>query len=167
MVIAVVILIRVLVILTYPLNLLRTDGPDYFHMLKNGVSNLILAPGYPFLMGLPFRNPLGRWLMIDDPVAFEYTLLILQHAVNVFCVYLAYRVVIGIWGRLPATVFVVLYGIHFQTPTVTSSMSPEWLQSSLVMLVAYLTFRAWGSQISASRAWSGLSMGLSPAGRSW
>lgn len=144
MVFVVVILVRVLVIVTYPLNLLRTDGPDYYHMLVNGVSNLILAPGYPFLMGLPFRNPLGRWLILNHPVVFEYILLILQHTINVLCLYLAYRVVRGLWGRLPATIFVVLYGLHFQILTVTSSMGPEWLQSSLVMLIAYLAYHAWG-----------------------
>lgn len=140
-----VILVRVLLIATYPLNYLRSDGLDYFKMLVGGTSNLILAAGYPFLLGLPFRNPLGRWLIEDHRPVFETVLLILQHSINIICIYLAYRVVDAIWGRLPATLFVLLYGLHPQTLTVTSSMSPEWLQSSLIMLVAYLVFRALGT----------------------
>jgi hypothetical protein len=138
-----VIVVRVLLIVSYPLNLLKTDGANYLEMLIRGVSNLILAPGYPFIMGLLWRNPIGLWLVNSHPETFERLLCLSQQLVNVICIYLAYRVVLDVFGRLAASIFVILYGLHFQILAVSSSSSPEWLQGSLVMLMMFVLHRAY------------------------
>ncbi len=141
-----VVLVRALFLLTYPLNLMKTDGRDYLDMLVTGAPSLIHAPGYPFLIGLPFRNPFGRLLVELHPAVFHYLLCASQHAVAVVCLALAWRVAAEVFGRLPAALFVLAYGLSYQALDVTSASTPEWLQGSLVMLEVVLLYRAWQAE---------------------
>jgi hypothetical protein len=139
---AVLVATRLLLVITYPLNLMRADGRDYYAMLLEGRSSLIHAPGYPFLLGLPWRNLVGRLLIEHHPLLFQRLLLISQHAVNLACLALGYRVVRDLFGRLPANLFLLAYGLHYHVLSLTSSATPEWLQGSLLMVVAFLLLRA-------------------------
>jgi hypothetical protein len=134
---------RLLLVVTYPINLMIADGKNYLRMLIKGTSDLIHAPGYPFIMGLPWRNPLGWALSSSFPTIFERLLCASQHAINVGCLYLGYRTVREIFGTAPATLFVLFYGMHFHVFTATSSVAPEWLQGSLVMVIGFLLLKAW------------------------
>jgi len=138
----VVIAVRFLLWITYPLNFMVTDGPNMYKMLVLGISDLIHAPGYPFLMGLMWRIPIELGLADNHPTIFNLLLGASQHAVNIFCLYLGYIVAREFFGRLPASIFVVLYGLHYHTLTVSSSVTSEWLQGSLFMALWYLLMRA-------------------------
>ncbi len=51
----------------------------------------------------------------------------------------------------------LIYGLHFQVLNVTSSLTPEWLQGSLFMLLWYLLFRAYQSRgLAAKTLWYSL-----------
>lgn len=139
---ATLVAVRLTLVATYPLNLMLADGRDYIAMLVEGRSSLIHAPGYPFLLGLPWRNPLGRLLIEGNPLLFERLLLVSQHALNLACLALGYRVVRELFGRLPANLFLLAYGLHYQVLSLTSSATPEWLQGSLLMVLAYLVVSA-------------------------
>lgn len=139
----VVIAVRLLLVVTYPINFMITDGPNMYKMLVGGLSNLVHAPGYPFLMGLIWRIPISLGAAENHPIAFQYLLCASQHAINICCLYLAYLVAKELFGNLSASLFVLIYGLHFQVLNVTSSITPEWLQGSLFMLLWYLLFRAY------------------------
>jgi hypothetical protein len=138
-----IVLLRLILVATYPLNFLKADGSHYYDMLVGGFSDLSLAPGYPFLIGLPWRTAIGSAFVDAHPIVFHYLLCATQHAINVTCLLLAYWVVVDLYGRLAANLFALLYGLHFQVLSVTSSLCPEWFQGSLVMLMIFLLHRAW------------------------
>ncbi len=72
---------------------------------------------------------------------------------NIYCLYLAYLVAKQIFGGLSASLFVLIYGLHFQVLNVTLSITPEWLQGSLFMLLWYLLFRAYQIAGLAGKTW--------------
>jgi uncharacterized membrane protein YGL010W len=132
-------------VVTYPLSFWMADGKNYMDMMIRGVSNLIHSPGYPFIMGLPWRNPLGWTLVESAPMTFQYLLCFTQHLVCIAATFVAYRVVKEVFGLAAANLFVVLYLLDFRSIFVTSTVTPEWLQASLNMVViclSYWAFRA-------------------------
>jgi hypothetical protein len=137
--------IRLLAVVTFPLSFWIADGKNYMDMLVRGVSNLIHAPGYPFIMGLPWRNPLGRAVIDSWPVAFHYTLTLTQHLVCIAAAYVGYRVARRVFGAAAANLFVVLYLCDYRSIFVTSTVGPEWLQASLGIVLIGVVYGAYES----------------------
>ena len=148
-----VVAVRLLFLVTYPPNT-GGDAIGYWKMLIHGKSNLVHPPGYPFLVGLPFRGLLaatGRmWMVSKHPVAVQYAVIAFQHAVSVAILRLAYHCLLRLYGRPTAGIAVLLYGLSPCVMGVTSCFYPEWLQADLLVLslcLGYLGLRA--------RTWAG------------
>jgi len=141
----VVVGVRLLMVVTYPLNFWIADGKNYMDMLVRGVSNLIHSPGYPFIMGLPWRNPLG-WALIESfPMVFQHALCLTQHMVCIAAAWVGYRVVREVFGVAVANLFVLLYLLDFRSIFVTSTVTPEWLQASFNIVVICAVYWAYKS----------------------
>jgi dolichol-phosphate mannosyltransferase len=147
LVLTVLVLVRVGFIVTYPLNDMGGDTPNYWTMMTSGKSNLVHAGGYPLLMGAIFRTGIGKELIDSHPLRARYLLLAGQHAIDLCFVFLLFRVVEGIYGRLAAAVSSLILGLDLQGMGATSSVYPEWLQACLLigaLSAAYFGFRASG-----------------------
>jgi hypothetical protein len=128
---AIVLLVRLLFVVTYPLNDFGGDSGNYRTMLLQGQSSLVHAGGYPFLIGLPFRiRPIQSWLSGSLP----YVILIVQHAIDGVALFVLYRVTSDVFGRLAAAAALVLAGLNLQGISATSAVYPEWLQADLLVL---------------------------------
>jgi hypothetical protein len=137
--------VRLLMVITFPLSLWIADGKNYMDMLVRGVSNLIHAPGYPFIMGLPWRNPLGRAVIEGSPATFHYVLNLTQHLVCIGAAYLGFLVARQVFGGAAANLFVVLYLLDFRSIFVTSTVTPEWLQASLLIVLIWAVYSAYAA----------------------
>lgn len=137
--------VRLLMVMTFPLSYWIADGKNYMDMLVRGVSNLIHSPGYPFIMGLPWRNPLGHALIECCPAVFHYCLNLSQQLFCIAATYLAFRVVREVFGTRVANLFVVLYLLDYRSIFATSIVAPEWLQASLMMILICVVYWAYSS----------------------
>lgn len=129
----IIIVLRILFMLTYPLNV-SGDGRNYFHMMVDHESSLIHAGGYPFLFGLLFK-----FVEYDNTV-----LMLIQHTVDVATLALLFVVLKSIFGNLVACMSVLLCGLDPFIIGDASTTRPEWFQADLVILslvAAYCAFR--------------------------
>jgi hypothetical protein len=141
----IVLAVRVVFYITYPPNI-GGDAVGYFKMLIHGKSNLIHAPGYPFLVGLPFRTFFAAtgtgWVIGVHRVAVQYTVMALQHALSLCVLLCLYHTVARIFSRRVATLAVCIAGLQPQTMGFVSCFYPEWLQGDLLVLALCASCRA-------------------------
>jgi hypothetical protein len=137
--ILVVLVVRLLFIVTYPLNDFGGDTQNYATMLLHGQSSLVHAGGYPFLMGLPFRVDAVQPLVSG---ALPYTILAIQHAIDALVLLFLYRVTSGLYGSAAGVLTLLLAGLNIQALSATSATYPEWLQADLLVLALGSTYYA-------------------------
>jgi 4-amino-4-deoxy-L-arabinose transferase-like glycosyltransferase len=134
--------VRVLFVFSYPPNV-GGDAVNYYDMLLYGKSNLIHAPGYPFLIGLPWRHLLDLPTSAElHPRALSYALIASQHLLSILVLLMMYRVLAEIWTPSVAALTVFLYGCSPMVLAATSTFYPEWLQADLFILTMCLGFYA-------------------------
>jgi hypothetical protein len=140
-----ILLVRVLFLITYPPNSMGGDTTCYRTLLVTGQSNLVLASGYPFIMGLPWRNALAQGFINDHPVRFAYILVFTQHLINIAAIGLMFWALRRLFDRITASIAILLYGLNPQVMGAVSSLYPEWLQASLLIVSYCFCYAAWRS----------------------
>ena len=128
--------VRVLYILTYPLNNIGGDTSNYYYMLINGTTNLIHASGYPFLVGSIARFIFGPG-EVSSP-AYSFAVLATQHAIEVVTLGAIAFVVRKIFGVVTALIFLLLAGCSVFAMSWTAAAYPEWLQGCLLLITLCL-----------------------------
>jgi len=115
-------------------------------MLTQGKSNLIHAPGYPFLLGLPLRISLAatgrRWMIDAHEIEVQYAVTAFQHVFSVLVLILMSRTCRGVFGPFAAHGTVLLYGLHPITLGQLSCFYPEWLQADALVLMLCCAYKA-------------------------
>jgi hypothetical protein len=127
----------------YPLNAGRSDNPVYLEMIINGSSNLILAPGYGFVLNRIIMRIAG----VPMPPAFSDIewLQSVQLAQNILHLILFLMAVFLVWRLTNATVasiFVLGNSLYVGFWGGLNSASPEWLQGDLLILSLLLAATA-------------------------
>ncbi|HEY4642008.1 MAG TPA: glycosyltransferase [Thermoanaerobaculia bacterium] len=155
-----VLLYHVVFLKTYPLNYGGGDTPAYYWMLTNRISNLCLAPGYPFLAGFPLGFGWIADLYLKHEAGFRTGLLWAQHLFDLACLAFLASILARLYGRVTAIITIVIAGFSLQAMAVTSSVYPEWLQADFLMLTISFTLLAWHSERFGRKAvWYALAAG--------
>jgi hypothetical protein len=119
----------------YPLNAGRSDNTFYLEMMLSGSSNLILAPGYSFVLNRIVMRTAG----VPIPEAFSDIewLQSVQWAQNILHLVLFLMAVFLLWrltNAAVASVFVLGTSLYVGFWGGLNSASPEWLQGDLLIL---------------------------------
>jgi hypothetical protein len=127
----------------YPLNAGRSDNPTYLEMILIGSSNLILAPGYSFVLNRIVMRTAG----VAIPEAFSdiQWLQSVQLAQNILHLALFLVAVFLLWrltNAAVASVFVLGNSLYVGFWGGLNSASPEWLQGDLLILSLLLAATA-------------------------
>ncbi len=127
----------------YPLNAGRSDNPVYLEMILSGSSNLILAPGYGFVLNRIVMRIAG----VPIPPAFTDIewLQSVQWAQNILHLILFLVAVFLLWRLTNAAVssiFVIGNSLYVGYWGGLNSASPEWLQGDLLVLSLLLAATA-------------------------
>ena len=127
----------------YPLNAGRSDNTFYLEMILSGSSNLILAPGYSFVLNRIVMRTAG----VPIPEAFSDIewLQSVQWAQNILHLILFLMAVFLLWrltNAVAASVFVLGNSLYVGFWGGLNSASPEWLQGDLLILSLLLAATA-------------------------
>jgi hypothetical protein len=127
----------------YPLNAGRSDNPTYLEMILSGSSNLILAPGYGFVLNRIVMRVAG----VPIPPVFSDSqwLQTVQLAQNVLHLILFLLAVFLLWrltNAVVASIFVLGNSLYVGFWGGLNSASPEWLQGDLLILSLLLAATA-------------------------
>ncbi len=127
----------------YPLNAGRADNPVYLEMILSGSSNLILAPGYSFVLNRIVMRIAG----VPAPGGFTDIewLRSVQLAQNILHLVLFLIAVFLLWrltNAAVATIFVLGNSLYVGFWGGLNSASPEWLQGDLLILALLLAATA-------------------------
>ena len=133
--------IRGLFAVTYPLNNVGGDTPNYYHMLIAGESSLVHPGGYPFLIGLPFRHwPFGP--VKEGSATADVVILVLQHLLGLLSSVLLFWFTRELFGWVSGCVAGLMLGMNLQLLGATSSTYPEWFQATLLIVALATALRA-------------------------
>ena len=127
----------------YPLNAGRSDNTTYLQMILSGSSNLILAPGYGFILNRIVMRIAG--VPIPELFSDIEFLQSVQLAQNVLHLSLFLVAVFLLWRLTNAAVasfFVIGNSLYVGFWGGLNSASPEWLQGDLLMLSLLLAATA-------------------------
>ena len=127
----------------YPLNAGRADNIPYLQMILSGSSNLILAPGYSFVLnrivmriaGVPIPELFSD---IEFLQAVQWAQNILHLALFLMAVFLLWRLT----NAAVASIFVLGNSLYVGFWGGLNSASPEWLQGDLLILALLLAATA-------------------------
>jgi hypothetical protein len=119
------------------------DSANYLRMLIEGKSNLIHAPGYPFLMGIPWRLDIFSTLVEGHAEYFYRLLVLIQHLISFGVMIWFYRNVKHCFGGSVANISVLIWGLHYGSLGSQSIIYPEWLQSMLFVATLILLYKAY------------------------
>jgi hypothetical protein len=127
----------------YPLNAGRSDNTFYLEMILSGSSNLILAPGYSFVLNRIVMRAAG----VPVPEAFSDIewLQSVQWAQNILHLVLFLMAVFLLWrltNAAVASIFVLGNSLYVGFWGGLNSASPEWLQGDLLILSLLLAATA-------------------------
>lgn len=127
----------------YPLNAGRADNTTYLEMILSGSSNLILAPGYSFVLNRIIMRIAG----FPKPPAFSDIefLQVVQWAQNILHLVLFLMAVFLLWrltNAVLASIFVLGNSLYVGFWGGLNSASPEWLQGDLLILSLLLAATA-------------------------
>ena len=127
----------------YPINAGRADNLTYLQMILSGSSNLILAPGYGFVLNRIVMRIAG----VPIPEAFSDLdfLQSVQLAQNFLHLVLFLTAVFLLWrltNAIVASLFVMGISLYVGFWGGLNSASPEWLQGDLLMLSLLLAATA-------------------------
>jgi hypothetical protein len=132
---AISVLLQVIFATGYPLNAGRSDNTPYLQMILSGSSNLILAPGYGFVLNRIVMRIAG----VPIPEAFSdiQFLQSVQLAQNLIHLSLFLLAVFLLWrltNAAVASIFVLGNSLYIGFWGGLNSASPEWLQGDLLIL---------------------------------
>ena len=127
----------------YPINAGRADNLTYLQMILSGSSNLILAPGYGFVLnrivmriaGVPIPELFSD---IDFLQSVQLAQNILHLVLFLFAVFLLWRLT----NAAVATIFVFGNSFYVGFWGGLNSASPEWLQGDLLIISLLLAATA-------------------------
>jgi hypothetical protein len=127
----------------YPLNAGRSDNTFYLEMILSGSSNLILAPGYSFVLNRIVMRTAG----VPIPKAFSDIewLQSVHWAQNIVHLVLFLMAVFLLWrltNAAVASIFVLGNSLYVGFWGGLNSASPEWLQGDLLILSLLLAATA-------------------------
>jgi hypothetical protein len=139
----VAIVMQVIFATGYPLNAGISDNPVYLEMIVHGTSNLILAPGYSFVLNRIVMRIAG----VPVPPAFSDIefLQAVQWAQNILHFILFLLAVFLVWrltSAAVASIFVLGTSLSIGFWGGLNSASPEWLQGDLLILSLLLAATA-------------------------
>jgi hypothetical protein len=137
------IVLQVIFATGYPLNAGRADNLTYLQMILSGSSNLILAPGYGFVLNRIVMRIAG----VPIPEAFSDLefLQSVQLAQNILHLVLFLMTVFLLWrltNAAVASIFVLGNSLYVGFWGGLNSASPEWLQGDLLILSLLLAATA-------------------------
>jgi hypothetical protein len=137
------IVLQVIFATGYPLNAGRSDNTPYLQMILSGSSNLILAPGYGFVLNRIIMRIAG----VPIPEAFSDIgfLQSVQFAQNIIHFSLFLLAVFLLWrltNAAVASIFVLGNSLYVGFWGGLNSASPEWLQGDLLILSLLLAATA-------------------------
>ncbi len=137
------IVLQVIFATGYPLNAGRADNLTYLQMILSGSSNLILAPGYGFVLNRIVMRIAG----VPIPEAFSDLgfLQSVQLAQNILHFILFLVAVFLLWrlsNAAVASLFVLGNSLYVGLWGGLNSASPEWLQGDLLILALLLAATA-------------------------
>lgn len=148
LVIYVAIFIHFIFWLTYSPNT-AMDAKNYLRMIKNGESNLIHAPGYPYFFHFIF--PVIKYFLesikITSELSILYGLTFIQHAITVVVYYIFYKSLVKIFSFGVANLTIILLIFNWSILGFTSIIYPEWFQSKLLILFFCSLYFAYSSKI--------------------
>jgi hypothetical protein len=127
----------------YPLNAGRSDNTAYLQMILSGSSNLILAPGYGFVLNRIVMRIAG--VPIPELFSDIEFLQSVQLAQNILHLVLFLMAVFLLWrltNAAVASIFVLGNSLYVGFWGGLNSASPEWLQGDLLILSLLLAATA-------------------------
>jgi hypothetical protein len=119
----------------YPLNAGRADNLTYLQMILSGSSNLILAPGYGFVLNRIVMRIAGAPVPeLFSDIEFLQSVQLAQNILHLvlflFAVFLLWRLT----NAVVATIFVLGNSLYVGFWGGLNSASPEWLQGDLLII---------------------------------
>jgi hypothetical protein len=137
------IMLQVIFATGYPLNAGRSDNTTYLQMILSGSSNLILAPGYGFVLNRIVMRIAG--VSIPEYFSDLEFLQSVQLAQNILHLSLFLLAVFLLWrltNAAVASIFVLGNSLYVGFWGGLNSASPEWLQGDLLILSLLLAATA-------------------------
>ena len=119
----------------YPINAGRADNLTYLQMILSGSSNLILAPGYGFVLNRILMRIAGVPIPeLFSDIQFLQSVQLAQNILHLvlflFAVFLLWRLT----NAAVATIFVLGNSLYVGFWGGLNSASPEWLQGDLLII---------------------------------
>jgi hypothetical protein len=127
----------------YPINAGRADNLTYLQMILSGSSNLILAPGYGFVLNRILMRIAGVPIPeLFSDIQFLQSVQLAQNILHLvlflFAVFLLWRLT----NAAVATIFVLGNSLYVGFWGGLNSASPEWLQGDLLIISLLLAATA-------------------------
>jgi hypothetical protein len=127
----------------YPLNAGRSDNTTYLQMILSGSSNLILAPGYGFVLNRIVMRIAGVSIPEDfSDIEFLQSVQLAQNILHLSLFLLSVFLLWRLTNAAVASIFVLGNSLYVGFWGGLNSASPEWLQGDLLILSLLLAATA-------------------------
>jgi hypothetical protein len=137
------IVLQVIFATGYPLNAGRSDNIPYLQMILSGSSNLILAPGYGFVLNRIVMRIAGVPVPEDfSDIEFLQSVQLAQNILHLSLFLLAVFLLWRLTNAAVASIFVIGNSLYIGFWGGLNSASPEWLQGDLLILSLLLAATA-------------------------
>jgi hypothetical protein len=137
------IVLQVIFATGYPLNAGRSDNTPYLQMILSGSSNLILAPGYGFVLNRIVMRIAGVPIPEDfSDIEFLQSVQLAQNILHLSLFLLAVFLLWRLTNAAVASIFVIGNSLYVGFWGGLNSASPEWLQGDLLILSLLLAATA-------------------------
>jgi hypothetical protein len=137
------IVLQVIFATGYPLNTGRSDNTPYLQMILSGSSNLILSPGYGFVLNRIVMRIAGVPIPEDfSDIEFLQSVQLAQNILHLSLFLLAVFLLWRLTNAAVASLFVLGNSLYVGFWGGLNSASPEWLQGDLLILSLLLAATA-------------------------
>jgi hypothetical protein len=137
------IVLQVIFATGYPLNAGRSDNTPYLQMILSGSSNLILAPGYGFVLNRIVMRIAGVSIPEDfSDIEFLQNVQLAQNILHLSLFLLTVFLLWRLTNAAVASIFVLGNSLYVGFWGGLNSASPEWLQGDLLILSLLLAATA-------------------------
>ncbi len=137
------IVLQVIFAAGYPLNAGRSDNTPYLQMILSGSSNLILAPGYGFVLNRIVMRIAGAPIPgVFSDIQFLQSVQLAQNMIHLSLFLLAVFLLWRLTNAAVASIFVLGNSLYVGFWGGLNSASPEWLQGDLLILSLLLAATA-------------------------
>jgi hypothetical protein len=127
----------------YPINAGRADNPTYLQMILSGSSNLILAPGYGFVLNRIVMRIAGAPVPeLFSDIEFLQSVQLAQNILHLVLFLIAVLLLWRLTNAAVASIFVLGNSLYVGYWGGLNSASPEWLQGDLLILSLLLAATA-------------------------